>query len=109
MWESIKPRLIGLGLLLLAAVSALVFLVAPLHEAENGTRNIDFHVTPIIGIGLFVPIGLFMLIIGDRIPLRDAASKQLTRVGLLVTLIGFVLGGALWWWTEQQFDALGYQ
>lgn len=109
MGDDLRHRLGGFGLLLLAAVTLWLFVVTPLQQANQGQHSIQTYYIPLLGIGLFVPIGLFLLIAGCRIPYRDPETRKLRPVGWLLVLTGLASTGALWWWVEQQFAALGYR
>jgi hypothetical protein len=109
MGDDLKHRLGGMALLLLAAASVWAFVVSPLRQAAQGRDSIEFFYTPLLGIGLFLPMGLFLLIAGNRIPYRDAATYKMKPVGWAILLVGLALAGGLWWWMEQQFTALGYR
>ncbi len=108
MMEDLKHRALGLALLALATVALAIWVVLPMQQAEQGAAFVEVHPFVTVGCGPIITLGLALLVCGKFVPLRDPISKRLTRVGLVLALLGFAGGGALFWWLNQQLTLLGY-
>ena len=108
MIEDLKHRLVGLGLLALAFVALAIWVGLPMHQAEQGAASVEVHPFVTVGCGPIITLGLALLLCGKFVPLRDPVTKRLTRVGLVLALLGFAGGGMLFWWLNQQLTLLGY-
>ncbi len=108
MRDDILHRLVGLGLLLLAAMALALWVGLPLHQAEEHAASVEIHPIVTIGCGPIVTLGLALLLLGRRAALRNPHTRALTRRGAVLAVVGFAGGGAMFWWLHQQLGLLGY-
>jgi hypothetical protein len=108
MWKEVKARLLALPFLMLAFAALAMFVGLPMHEAEQGSAVVEVHPVVTVGCGPIITLGLWQLLFGERLAWRHPASRQFTRLGLVLVLLGFAGGGLLYWWLEVQLGALGY-
>jgi hypothetical protein len=119
--EAVQPG--GLSYDLLVRLTALGSLVAgtalgwfliwrPLEQARAGAPEISMSIN---GAFVLVPVllvfGIVYLIGGERVKYRDESvhpPRPLPMLWVMMVMM-LVIGGALFWYTQAQFAALGYR
>jgi hypothetical protein len=110
--SDLQARLLGLGGIVSGAALGWFLIWRPLAQARAGAPEISLSIN---GAFALVPIllvaGAMYLVGGARVKYRDTSvhpPRPLPMFWVMMVLM-LAVGGALFWYTQAQLDALGYR
>ncbi|HWW12715.1 MAG TPA: hypothetical protein VN018_09370 [Brevundimonas sp.] len=109
MIRDLLHRLGGLVTLALGLAASWWGIVTPLEAARAQAPEVHYDIKLFVLAPLLLIFGLFFLLVGDRVPYRNAEERKLTTVGWILMTVVAVAAFGSYFLLKQQFATLGYQ
>jgi hypothetical protein len=103
-----KARGFGLACLAVAALAAWWGIWQPLQAAEAGAERVRYSLAVFVLVPAAGVFGLFFLLLGDRVPYRDATRQSPTLVGWALLLAMAAGSAAGYAWFKERMTSAGY-